>query len=103
MSKGVDISGILSLMIGFFVLFLIVNALHGTINTAVNNLNTTMVCNGEGAVNSSACESGTPPYTEGDSTAGTLVVYGWKLLQYVIGLGALVLAVVVIKKKASEL
>jgi len=84
MGTNVGIGEILSLMIGFFVLFLIVDALYSTVNTAVDNLNTTMT-------------------TAGYDTAGDLVVYGWKVFQYVIGLGALILAGTVIIKKAKSL
>lgn len=98
----VEVGTIVSLMIGFFVLFLIVEALYGTVNDTVNTLNTTMTCTG--GVNVSACESNTPPFTVGAyRTAGNLVVYGWRLLQYVIGLGALVLGAMVIMKKAGKL
>ena len=84
MATKIGISEIVGLMIGFFVLFLVVEALYGTVNDAVNDLNTTM-------------------HTEGYETAGTLVVRGWQVFQYVIGLGALILAGAVIVKKAKSL
>jgi len=82
--ESVGISEIVSLMIGFFVLFLIVEAIYSTVNDAVDNLNSTMT-------------------TAGYDTAGNLVVYGWKVFQYVVGLGALILAGTVIVKKAKSL
>jgi len=84
MASKVGISEILTLMIGFFVLFLVVEALYSTVNDAVDSLNSTMT-------------------TAGYSTAGNLVVYGWKVFQYVIGLGALILAGAVIVKKAKSI
>lgn len=84
MASKIGISEIVGLMIGFFVLFLVVEALYGTVNTSVNDLNTTM-------------------YNAGYTTAGTLVVRGWQVFQYVIGLGALILAGAVIVKKAKSL
>jgi len=84
MAAKVGISEIVGLMIGFFVLFLIVEALYSTVNDAVTDLNTTM-------------------YNAGNTTAGVLVVRGWEVFQYVIGLGALILGGTVIVKKAKSL
>ncbi len=84
MATNVGISEIVSLMIGFFVLFLIVEALYSTVNDAVVALNATMT-------------------DAGNQTAGTLVIRGWQVFQYVVGLGALILAGTVIVKKAKSL
>jgi hypothetical protein len=81
---GLDIGGILSLFIGIFVLFTLVDALYSTVNTAVSNLNITMTTGGYG-------------------TSGNMVIYGWKILQYVVGLGALIVGAKVLVDKAKEL
>jgi len=93
MSEKLEISQIVSLMIGFFVLFIIVEAIYTSIDDAVNNLNLTMGCGED-----QNCSTDTPY-----PTAGNLVVYGWKVFQYVVGLGALILAGMVIVKKAKSL
>jgi len=82
MSKGLDIGGILTLFIGVFVLFTLVDALYSTVNTSVTTLNATM-------------------HTSGYATAGNMVVYGWKILQYVVGLGALIIGAKVLVSKAK--
>lgn len=81
-SKGLDIGGIVGLFLGVFVLFTLVDALYGTVNTAVTNLNKTMADGGYG-------------------TSGTMVIYGWKILQYVVGLGALIVGAKVLIDKAK--
>jgi len=80
--KGLDIGGILTLFIGVFVLFTLVNALYSTINDAVVNLNVTMT-------------------EAGNETSGNMVIQGWTILQYVIGLGALIVGAKVLVDKAK--
>lgn len=84
MGSKLDIGGIVSLFLGVFVLFTLVDALYGTVNTAVVNLNTTMTDGGY-------------------ATSGTMVIYGWKILQYVVGLGALIVGAKVLIDKSKGL
>jgi hypothetical protein len=84
MGKGLDVGGILTLFISVFVLFTLVDALYSTINDSVVNLNATMT-------------------TAGHGTAGNMVIYGWKILQYVVGLGALIVGAKVLVDKAKEI
>lgn len=84
MSSKLDIGGIVSLFIGAFILFTLVEALYGTVNTSVDKLNETMT-------------------TAGYDTSGNMVVYGWKIMQYVVGLGALILGATWLTKKAKSL
>jgi hypothetical protein len=84
MGTGLDVGGILKLFISVFVLFTLVDALYSTVNTSVVNLNATMT-------------------TAGHATAGNMVIYGWKILQYVVGLGALIVGAKVLVDKAKEI
>ena len=84
MSGKLDIGGVVALFIGAFILFTLVNALYGTVNDAVVTLNDTM-------------------YTAGNETAGSMVVYGWTILQYVVGLGALIIGAKWLTSKAKGL
>jgi hypothetical protein len=79
-----DIGGVVALFIGVFILFTLVEALYGTVNTAVDTLNATMT-------------------DAGYSTAGNMVVYGWKIMQYVVGLGALIIGAKWLTSKAKGL
>ena len=84
MAKKLDIGGVVSLFIAVFVLFTIVEALYGTVNSSVNTMNDTMT-------------------TAGYTTAGNIVVYGWRIIQYVLGLGALIVGAKWLTSKAKGL
>lgn len=81
---NLDIGSIVALFIGVFILFTLVDALYSTVNDAVTALNETMT-------------------TGGYATAGNMVIYGWKILQYVVGLGALIIGAKVLVDKAKSL
>ena len=80
----VDIKGVLALFLGVFVLFTIVNAVYGLINTAVEALNVTMT-------------------TAGHASEGALVITGWGILQLIIGVGAVILGGSWLMKQADGL
>ena len=79
-----DIGGVISLFIAVFVLFTIADALYSTVNDSVNQLNTTM-------------------FNAGYTTSGAIVVYGWRIVQYVLGLGALIVGAKWLTDKAKGL
>ena len=79
-----DIGQIVGLFIGVFILFTIAEALYSTVNTAVSTLNVTMTTSGYG-------------------TSGNIVIYAWRIMQYVVGLGALVIGAKWLTGKAKGL
>lgn len=83
-SKKVDVGMIVGMALGVFILFTILNAIYGTVNTSVSSLNDTMT-------------------TAGNSAGGNLVVTGWTIFQYLFGLGVLILAGAWLVKKAQAI
>ncbi len=79
---SVDTKGIVKMFIGIFVLFVIVNAIYGTVNQSVTDLNDTMTA-------------------AGNPTEGNLVVRGWQILQLVLGVGAILLGAKELQKRAG--
>lgn len=84
MASKLAVGEIVGLALGVFVLFTILNAIYGVVNTSIVNLNVTMTAAGSAA-------------------AGNLVVTGWTIFQYIFGLGVLILAGAFLVKKASSL
>lgn len=82
MALKLDVGGVLTLFISAFILFTIAESLYGIVNTAVSNLNITMT-------------------TAGYATAGNMVVYGWRIIQYVVGLGVLIVGAKWLTDKAK--
>jgi len=80
----VEVGAIVGMALGVFILFTILNAIYGTVNTAVSELNVTMT-------------------TGGNLGGGNLVVTGWTIFQYLFGLGVLILAGAWLVKKAQSI
>lgn len=81
---SLDIGGVVALFISAFILFTLVEALYGVVDTAVTNLNATMT-------------------EAGNGTAGSMVIYGWEILQYAVGLVALIVGAKWLSNKAKGL
>jgi len=94
--KKVDVGVIVGMALGVFILFTILNAIYGTVNTSIQSMNHSMTCTDEPYHN---CTGGVGAY----ATAGTLVVTGWTIFGYLFGLGILVLAGAWLVKKAQTM